>query len=107
MGDEQADPNHPHNVFTISPPNKRLIDTGKNVEEVTDAISSENLNTTELDISCLQESKMIIDGTTDNITYIDKDGKSLRMSDGGDQTEIIRVVWKSIGKPESERQHGE
>ena len=105
--DEQADPNHPHNVFTTSPPNKRLIDTGKNVEEVTDAISSENFNTTELDISCLQESKMIIDGTTDKITYIDKDGKSLRMSDGGDQTEIIRVVWKSIGKPECERQHGE
>ena len=91
----------------MSPPNKRLIDTGNDVEEVTNAIFTEHLNTTELDVPCLQGEKMHIDGITENVTYIDKDGKSLRMANGRDQAEIKRVVWKSIGKPETKGKHGD
>ena len=106
--DEQADTNHPHNIFTIPPPSKRLIDAGNDVEEVNNAILTEHLNTRELDVPCLQGvEKIHIDDITENVTYIDKDGKSLRMPNGRDQTEIKRVVRKSIRKPETEGKHSD
>ena len=108
--DEQADTNQPHNIFAIPPPIKRLVDTGNDVEEVTNAIFTEHLETVELDVPCLQEEK-VNRGTTEKViniqnnTYIDEDGKCLGMTDGRDQVEIKRVVRKSIREPETKGKH--
>ena len=69
--DEQADTNQPHNIFAIPPPIKRLIDTRNDVEEGTNAILTEHLDTIKFDIPSLQGEK-VIRGTTENVIHLYK-----------------------------------
>ena len=109
--DEQADTNHPNNILATPPTIKRLIDTGNDVEEVTNStIFTEHLEPVELDVPRLQEEKVNRGLTQEviniqNNTYIDEDGKCLRMTDARDQVEIKRVVWQSIREPETGGKH--